>query len=84
MDDRAFSQAMSIIYALDILIGIHPLVLTRDCPFTLCTDCPKKNTIGIWVSIAKEPFMESKKSNQIMKPWLFFYNSLKTPSNLAK
>ena len=49
------------------------------------TDCPKKITIGIWViSIAKEPFMESEKSNQIMKLWLFFYNSVKTPSDLAK
>ena len=45
---------------------------------------PKKITIGIWVSIAKEPFMESEKSNQIMKLWLFFYNSVKTPSDLAK
>ena len=27
----------------------------------------KKMTIGIWVSIAKEPFMESEKSKQIMK-----------------
>ena len=27
------------------------------------TDCPKKITIGIWVSIVKEPFMESEKSN---------------------
>ena len=26
-----------------------------------------KNTIGIWVSIAKELFMKSEKSNQIMK-----------------
>ena len=41
----------------------------------------KKNTIGIWVSIAKEPFMESEKSNWIMKLWLFFYNSVKTPSD---
>ena len=38
---------------------------------------PQKMTIGIWVSIAKEPFMESEKSNQIMKLWLFFYNSVK-------
>ena len=28
---------------------------------------PQEITIGIWVSIAKEPFMESEKSNQIMK-----------------
>ena len=28
---------------------------------------PKKITIGIWVSIAKEPFMESAKSNWFMK-----------------
>ena len=27
---------------------------------------PKKITIGIWVLIAKEPFMESEKSNRIM------------------
>ena len=27
----------------------------------------KKITIGIWVSITKEPFMESEKSNRIMK-----------------
>ena len=45
---------------------------------------PPKNTIGIWVSIAKEPFIKSAKSNQIMKLWLFFYNSVKTPSDLAK
>ena len=44
----------------------------------------KKNTIGIWVSIVKEPFMESEKSNRIMKLWLYFYNSVKTPSDLAK
>ena len=31
------------------------------------TDCPKKITIGILVSIVKEPFMESDKSNRIMK-----------------
>ena len=43
-----------------------------------------KNTIGIWVSIVKEPFMESEKSNQIMKILLFFYNSVKTPSDMAK
>ena len=49
-----------------------------------CTDCPQKNTIGIWVLIAKEHFMESEKSNQIMKLWLFVYNSVKTPSDLAK
>ena len=48
------------------------------------TDCPKKITIGILVSIAKEPFMESEKSNGIMKLWLFSYNSVKTPSDLAK
>ena len=53
--------------------------------FVYCsTDCPKKITIGIWVSIAKEPFMESEKSNRIMKLWLFSYNSVKTPSDLAK
>ena len=46
--------------------------------------CPKKITIGIWVSIAKEPFMESEKPTRIMKLWLFFYNSVKTPSDLAK
>ena len=45
---------------------------------------PKKITIGIWVSIAKEPFMASEKSNQIMNLWLSFYNSVKTPSDLAK
>ena len=38
----------------------------------------KKNTVGIWVSIAKA------NSNRIMKVWLFFYNSVKTPSDLAK
>ena len=48
------------------------------------TDCPQKITIGIWVSIVKDPFMESEKSNQIMKLWLYFYNSVKTPSDLAK
>ena len=32
---------------------------------------PKKITIGIWVSIAKIPFMKSEKSNQIIKLWLF-------------
>ena len=32
---------------------------------------PKKITIGIWVSITKEPFMESKKSKRIMKLLLF-------------
>ena len=32
---------------------------------------PPKNTIGIWVSIAKEPFMESEKSNRIMKLTIF-------------
>ena len=45
---------------------------------------PKKITIGILVSIAKEPFMESEKSNWIMTLLLFFYNSVKTPSELAK
>ena len=45
---------------------------------------PKKITIGIWVSIAIEPFMESEKSNRIMKLWLFPYTSVKTPSDLAK
>ena len=45
---------------------------------------PQKFTIGIWVSIAKEPHLESEKSNQIMKLWLFFYNSVKTPFDLAK
>ena len=45
---------------------------------------PQKITIGIWVSIAKEPFMESEKTNQIIKLWLFFYNLVKTPSDLAK
>ena len=35
----------------------------------------KKNTIGIWVSIAKEPFMESENQTG-------FYS--KTPSDLAK
>ena len=45
---------------------------------------PKKITLGIWVSIAKEPFMKSEKANQIMKLGLFFYNSVKTPSDLAK
>ena len=45
---------------------------------------PKKITINIWVSIAKEPFMKSEKSNRIMKLLLFFYNSVKTPSDLAK
>ena len=44
---------------------------------------PPKNTTGIWASIAKEPFMESEKSNRIMKLWLFSYNSVKTPSDLA-
>ena len=49
------------------------------------TDCPpQKITIGIWVSIAKEPFMESEKSNRIIKLLLFIYNSVKTPSDLAK
>ena len=28
---------------------------------------PHKITLGIWVLIAKEPFMESEKSNRIMK-----------------
>ena len=45
---------------------------------------PPKITIGIGVTIAKEPFMESEISNRIMKIWLFFYNSVKTPSDLAK
>ena len=46
---------------------------------------PKENTIGIWVSIAKEPFMESEKLNQIMKLWLLFYIQwIKIPSDLAK
>ena len=44
----------------------------------------QKLTIGIWASIAKEPLMESEKSNQIMKLLMFFYNSVKTPSDLAK
>ena len=53
------------------------------------SDCPppppkKKNTIGIWVSIAKESFMKSEKSNRIIKLWLFFFNSVKTPYDLAK
>ena len=52
--------------------------------FRLSPPPKKKNTIGIWVSIVKEPFMESEKSNQIIKLWLFFYNSVKTPSDLAK
>ena len=48
------------------------------------TDCPKNFTIGIWVSIAKEPFMESEKSNQIYETMtIFSYNSVKTPSDLA-
>ena len=50
-----------------------------------CTDCPpKKITIGIWVSIAKEHFKYSEKANLIMKLWLLSYNSVKTPSDLAK
>ena len=38
--------------------------LKRFCTTTLVyTDCPKKKiTTGIWVSIAKEPSMESEKS----------------------
>ena len=71
----------------------HPQALRIPCDFHVdpipamiyLQIIPQKITIGIWVSIAKEPFMESEKSNQIRKLWLFFfYNSVKTPSDLAK
>ena len=54
------------------------------CCFGIVPIFPQKITIGIWVSTAKEPFMKSEKSNRIMKLWLFPYNSVKTPSDLAK
>ena len=47
-----------------ILFSISDLSLHIDY---LHTDCPQKITIGIWVSIAKDPFMESDKSNRIIK-----------------
>ena len=49
-----------------------------------CTPIPivPKKYNRHWVSIAKEPFMKSEKSNRIMKLWLFPYNSVKTPSDL--
>ena len=59
-------------------------MILRICQCPLYRLSPQKITIGIWVSIAKEPFMESEKSNRIMKLLLFFYNSVKTPSDLAK
>ena len=61
-----------------IVITVNPLD-KLDLP-----NVPNKITIGIWVSIAKEPFMESEKSNRIMNLWIFFYNLVKTPSDLAK